>query len=169
LKQVLPFYQLENSTVTSTPPPAQENYQVLRLFYQPLDDVNFYHVTCKMIGDMENPDDNNYDFEFFYQSYHVTCKLLPHSLVLSILNKEVYGMDFNVEDLKRKDLLLTSYQKLNLKLNLKQVLPFYLDILSDYNGNTSSFCGNIGDNTTQSVSMVDSQNNVMPNNDYRAQ
>ncbi|RIA96707.1 hypothetical protein C1645_802246 [Glomus cerebriforme] len=104
----------------------------LKLFYQAPNDNNFYHVTCKIIlqdYQSENSvpwDDDNYDYEFFFQNYHVTCKLLTHSLVLNILNKEIYGRDFDINDLKRKYLLLTSRQKLNLELNLKQILPLYL-------------------------------------------
>ena len=107
----------------------------LKLFHQLPNDI-FYHVTCKMILQdyLENSDsvscDDDHDYEFFFRSddslmiYHVTCKLLPHSLIVSILNKEIYGMDFDVNDLKRK-YVLTLRQKLNLEQNLKQILPFY--------------------------------------------
>ena len=45
------------------------------------------------------------------------CKLLTTNK----LNKEVYGRDFNVDDL-----VLNSHQKLNLDLSLKRDLPRYL-------------------------------------------
>ncbi|CAB4444194.1 unnamed protein product [Rhizophagus irregularis] len=62
-------------------------------FYHPAaDDDSFYHTTC---------------------NYHVKCKFLPHRLVANILNKEIYGMDFDTYDLKH-------IQKSNLDLNLKQ-------------------------------------------------
>jgi hypothetical protein len=72
-----------------------------RLFYQPPDDKNFYHVTCKMIlqNYILNSEnivswEDDYDYKFTYQQqssnvkYRVTCKLLSHSLVVNILNKK---------------------------------------------------------------------------------
>lgn len=56
----------------------------------------------------ENPIflEDEYDYEFFYQnsnaSYHVTWKLLSNNLIVDILNKEFYGIDFNINDLKCK-------------------------------------------------------------------
>ena len=111
----------------------------LKLFYQTPNDIHFYHVTCKMILQdyLQNSknsswDDDNYDYEFFFQNsnnseisiYHVACKLLSHSLIINILNKEIYGMDFDINELKRR-YSLTLRQKLNLEQNLKQILPLY--------------------------------------------
>jgi hypothetical protein len=103
----------------------------LRLFYQTPYEDNIYHVTCKMIlQDSENLDsmDDNYDYEFisddFEMNFHVTCKLLPCSLIVNILNKEIYGINFDVSELKHK-YLLTLHQKLNLEQNLKKILPSY--------------------------------------------
>src|SRR5687768_14153794 len=71
-------------------------------------------------------DGDDHDYEFFFcdsvMIYHVTCKLLPPSSIISILNKKFYGMDFDVNDLKRR-FLLTLRQKLNFEQNLKQILP----------------------------------------------
>lgn len=88
-----------------------------KIFYQPPNDTNFYHVTCEMLFQSENSvscDDDIFDFEFFFQNYHVKCKLLSHYLVINMLNKEVYNRDFDVNELKRKH-SLTTYQKLNLE------------------------------------------------------
>ncbi|PKY26445.1 hypothetical protein RhiirB3_389557 [Rhizophagus irregularis] len=78
-------------------------------------------------GSSENWEYSDYDYDFFYQSldasYYVTCKLLPPSLIINILNKEFYEIDFDVNDLKRKH-TLTWGQKYNLELSLKQELPF---------------------------------------------
>ncbi|PKY61451.1 hypothetical protein RhiirA4_486448 [Rhizophagus irregularis] len=83
--------------------------------------------------------DDNYDYEFFLESlddstmmFHVTCKLLPNSLILNILNKEIYGFDFDeiygfdfdVTELRCRN-SLTLHQKLNLERNLKQTIPLY--------------------------------------------
>ncbi|CAB4395087.1 unnamed protein product [Rhizophagus irregularis] len=99
-----------------------------RLFYQPPNDNNFYHVTFKITWQLSENYDDDYDYEFFHQqnldtSYYVTCKLLPHSLIMDILNKEIYGIDFDVNELKYK-YTLTWNQKLNLEQSLKEVLPF---------------------------------------------
>jgi hypothetical protein len=45
---------------------------------------------------------------------------IPHSLIVSILNREIYRMDFYVNDLKNR-YLLTLRQNFNLEQNLKQV------------------------------------------------
>lgn len=121
-----------------------QNYQStqvlneFRLFYQPPDDKNFYHITCKMILQdyTQNSEsivswEDDYDYEFTYQQssnviYRVTCKLLSHSLVVNILNKEIYDKDFDVHDLKRKYILAWD-QKYNLELSLKKSLPFVQD------------------------------------------
>ncbi|CAB4478868.1 hypothetical protein RhiirA1_470366 [Rhizophagus irregularis] len=75
--------------------------------------------------------DDNYDYEFFLESlddsttmFHITCKLLPNSLIINILNKEIYGFDFDVTELRRRN-SLTLHQKLNLERNLKQTIPLY--------------------------------------------
>jgi hypothetical protein len=117
----------------------------IRLFFQPSNDNKFYHVTCKFILHDSLYD---YDYEFFYEQssnvrYHVTCKSLSHMLIINILNKEIYGRDFDVNNLKRNDILLIR-EKLNLELNLKKVLPFYLyipgsEMRSDSNESMSSF------------------------------
>ncbi|RIA88494.1 hypothetical protein C1645_243103 [Glomus cerebriforme] len=114
-----------------------------RFFYHSPDDDNCYHVICKIIlQDYPQINDENYDFEFFYQNsndsnirYHVTCKLLSNSLIINLLNKKIYGRDFDSNEFKSKYLLLNSLQKLNLELNLKQILHFYLCIPSDSNEN----------------------------------
>src|ERR1051325_1078278 len=112
--------------------------QEFKLFHQTPNDDKLYHITCKMIlhdchqksEDLNSVslDDSNYDYEFFLQSsndstprHHVTCKLLSSILVVNILNKKVYGMDFDANDLKRK-YSLTFHQKLNLELSLRQIL-----------------------------------------------
>jgi hypothetical protein len=90
----------------------------LGLFYQPPNDDIIYHVNCKpILHDIQVYDD--YDYEFFHlERYHVTCKSLMHSLIINILNKEIYGRDYDTNDLKRES--ITLYQKFNLELNLKR-------------------------------------------------
>lgn len=119
------------------------------LFYRPLNDDNIYHVTLQ---DYHQSDDDDYDHEFFYpisnDIKHVTCKFLPSSSILSILNEKIYGIDFEVNDLKSKH-KLTLPQKLNLELNLRLFL--YIpegEMSSDSDGNTISFQGNIGSDAT---------------------
>ncbi|UZO06008.1 uncharacterized protein OCT59_026344 [Rhizophagus irregularis] len=110
---------------------------------------SIYHV---ILQDYHQSDDDDCDYEFFYQISndikHVRCKFLPSSSILSILNEKIYGIDFDVNDLKRKH-KLTSQQKLNLELNLRSFL--YIpegEMRSDSDGNTISFQGNIESNAT---------------------
>ncbi|GBB92471.1 hypothetical protein RclHR1_02010008 [Rhizophagus clarus] len=107
----------------------------LELFYQPLNDVNFYRVICNGIHDDVNDDNNDdYDFEFFNHDFtrYVTCKLLSHTSIINILNKEIYGTVFDENGLKHK-YNLSEHQKLDLELNLERDLPVYLDILEILN------------------------------------
>ncbi|CAB4374913.1 uncharacterized protein OCT59_010578 [Rhizophagus irregularis] len=129
-----------------------------KLFYQPPNDINIYHVTCEMVFQSENSvscDDDIFDYEFFYQNYHVKCKLLSHYLVVNMLNKEIYNRDFDANELRHR-YSLTSYQKLNLELNLREILPLYLYIPNgSLHGNTE---GNVTPN------QIYSDNNVPDNN-----
>jgi hypothetical protein len=109
---------------------------VFRFFYQQPNDNNFYHITCKMFLHHQNSEnfvslEDEYDYEFFYQSstntnYHVTCKLLSNTLIVDILNKEFYGIDFDTNELKRK-YTLTRDQKISLEISLKNDLLFLQD------------------------------------------
>src|SRR5436190_17878126 len=104
---------------------ASQFLDEVAFFYNPPNDINIYHVICKMISQDHSQnsasDDDNFDYEFFYFRYHVTCKLLSHSLIVNVLNREIYRRNFNANDWKRKSLLLTSQQKFILELNLKQI------------------------------------------------
>ena len=108
------------------------------LFYQTENVNDIYHVTCKRILQDDLQDD--YDYEFFLQSssdstFHDACKLISLFLIVDILNKEIYGMDFDVNDLEYW-YLLTLNQKLNLEQNLKRILPLHLSQHSVPGGNT---------------------------------
>ena len=114
--------------------PMQNQLVEIRLFYQDGDD-NIYHVTCKRIlqdylqgSENSIPWDDNYDYEFFFNDsttlFHVTCKLLPNSLIVNLLNNKFYGMGFDERNLNHR-CLLTLHQKLNLEQNLKRILPWY--------------------------------------------
>src|SRR4051794_40862723 len=73
-----------------------------RFFHRTPSDDKFYFIIYKMIlPDTIISDDN--DHHFFYQcfetNYYVTCKLYPSSLIISILNKELYGIDIDLNNL----------------------------------------------------------------------
>src|SRR5204863_477387 len=93
---------------------------IYEFFHYTPDDVNFYHVTCKIfLKGSFSLDNNDYEHGFFYEcpnnsvsNYYVTCKLLPHSLIVNILNRKVYGMDLDIGDLKQKEQLCLN-QKFN--------------------------------------------------------
>ncbi|GES85877.1 hypothetical protein GLOIN_2v1836766 [Rhizophagus clarus] len=185
IKQTLPSLQekILKRDFSSTPidqiltPQSNE----LKLFYQPPNDGYIYNVAYKItLQDSHQNDDNDYDYEFFYQisddiinTKHVTCKILLPSSIINILNKKIYGIDFDITDLKCKH-ALAWHQKLNLKLNLKQ---FFLQIpegIMRSNGNTISSRENIGNNATQTVPVIDIQNffdniafdNIMSSDDH---
>ncbi|RGB36325.1 hypothetical protein C1646_758224 [Rhizophagus diaphanus] len=116
-----------------------------RLFYQLQYDNNIYYAICRKVqfngSECSILTDNNYDYEFIFQSlndslitFHVTFKLLSRSLFVNILNKKIYGMDFNVTDSKSK---LTLNQKLSLRQTLQQILPSYFSHMSDNEIETS--------------------------------
>jgi hypothetical protein len=119
---------VDSANYQTTPQPLPTQLNVLRLFYQ-VHDGNIYHVTCQDFPQaLENfaSCDENYDYEFFLQSSsdsaamsYVTCKLLSLPLLVNILNKKIYGMDFDAKELKR-GYLLTLHQKLNLEQSLKK-------------------------------------------------
>ncbi|RGB35645.1 hypothetical protein C1646_784957 [Rhizophagus diaphanus] len=94
-----------------------------------LDDGNFYHVTCQIILRGSVLNDHDYDHGFFYHgstiSYYVKCKLFSHPLIIKTLNKEIYGMDIDMNNFEQKKELSLD-QKLILEQDLKQILPFYL-------------------------------------------
>ena len=104
---------------------ANQVLNEIKFFYQAQDDNNIYHVTFKGILPQESvswDDDYDYGYELFFQgpndSVHVTCKLLSPSLIVNFLNERFYGVHFDANDLERRH-FLTSYQKLNLELNLR--------------------------------------------------
>ena len=118
---------------------------------------SYYLVTCKMIlqEDSSFVDHGPYDHEFFYEypsdpstRYHVTCNLLPHSLVENILNDGFCEMNFDVE-------LLSLNQKFDLEQSLKQKLFCRM----------YSFYGDVGNHamTTQNIAIV---NGDLPSNDH---
>lgn len=150
--------------------PIQSSQQALqlnelRLFYQPPSDDYIYNVSCKItLQNYIQNDDFEYDYEFFDQNSndfintkHIKCKILSPPSVISLLNKKIYGIDFDINDLKCKH-AFSWYQKLNLELSLKQ---FFLQIPENEmgpGGNTISSNGNIESNERQAVSITDSQN-----------
>jgi hypothetical protein len=155
----------------------QSNTQVneYRFFhYTPIDD-NFYHVTCKIILQGSAPlDDYDYDHGFFYRclnnpaaNYYVTCKLFSHSLIANLLNRKVYGMDINVDNLKQNELLPLD-QKLNLEQDLKRILHFHLTQNHIFERemrpcSVNSFRGYNNITTMQATSMTYGQNNFDDN------
>ncbi|PKC09952.1 hypothetical protein RhiirA5_472472 [Rhizophagus irregularis] len=128
-----------------------------------LDDGNFYHVTCQIILRGSVLDDHDYDHGFFYHgstiNYYIKCKLFSYPLIIKILNKEIYGIDIDMNNFERKKSLSLD-QKLNLEQDLKQILPFYLtqnhipqsEMRIDSNINMNPIRGQ---NTEQMVSMND--------------
>ncbi|GBC09686.1 hypothetical protein RclHR1_09040005 [Rhizophagus clarus] len=88
-------------------------------------DASFYYINCKNISHNTYLDEyHNHDHEFFYSdnkaNYHVTCKLLSHSLIENLLN----GIDPDINDVKMEYLSLN--KKLNLENSLRIKLSSYI-------------------------------------------
>ncbi|POG82752.1 hypothetical protein GLOIN_2v1810870 [Rhizophagus irregularis DAOM 181602=DAOM 197198] len=100
-----------------------------KFFHYTPEDNNFYHITCQIILRGSVLDDHDYDHGFCYHgstiNYYVKCKLFSHPLIIKVLNKEIYGMDIDMNNFERKKSLSLD-QILNLERDLKQILPFYL-------------------------------------------
>src|SRR6266542_5104841 len=117
-------------TATQSNALTQKTNEHVFFYYTPTDD-NFYFVTFKTIlqDSVSILDNHDYDHEFFYNNsaadYHVTCKYIPHSLIISLLNNKEYRMDHDINILNRR-VLLSMNQKFNLEQGLKQVLPSHL-------------------------------------------
>ncbi|RGB30924.1 hypothetical protein C1646_671302 [Rhizophagus diaphanus] len=96
--------------------------------YIPYDDC-FYHITYQTVPrDIVFSDDHDCDHGFFYYdseiNYYIKCKLFSHSLIVSVLNRELYGIYSESNNLEQKNPLSLN-QKLNLEQVLKQFLPLY--------------------------------------------
>ncbi|CAB4479740.1 unnamed protein product [Rhizophagus irregularis] len=100
-----------------------------KFFHYTPEDNNFYHITCQIILRGSVLDDHDYDHGFCYHgstiNYYIKCKLFSHPLIIKVLNKEIYGMDIDMNNFERKKSLSLD-QILNLERDLKQILPFYL-------------------------------------------
>jgi hypothetical protein len=163
------------SQATMIQPVTQCNTQVneYKFFHHTPVDNNFYHVTCKnILQGSVSLDDYNYDHGFFYQclnnpaaNYYVTCKLFSHSLIVSLLNRKIYGMDINFSNLKQNESLSLN-QKLNLEQDLKQILHFHLTQNRIFEGEKrpGSVFRHNNNVTTQATSMTYGQDNF-DNND----
>ena len=81
-------------------------------------------------------------------SKRFTCKLLSYPTLENILNKEIYGIDFDVNGVICK-YLLSLHQKFNLEQSLKQVLPLYFS--------QHSVSHSVLDSETRSYPTVDNQ------------
>lgn len=121
------------------------NHSEFRFFYYAPNEDNFYHITCKNIQNSFPEHDS--DHTFFYQGptevYHVTCKLLPRSIILKILNEELYGISVGGSS---ENLLISLDQQFNLEQDLKYFLDSHLSNNfpqhpsfddQNYNGNNS--------------------------------
>jgi hypothetical protein len=100
-------------------------------FHYSSNDDKFFLVNCKkMIFQQESTflDEQNYDHKFFFQcsnnpaaNYYVMCKLFPHSSIINVLNKQICGIDIDINILKQNESLHIN-QKFNLEQELKQIL-----------------------------------------------
>ena len=109
-------YLQHNGYLNNMPSSMCQNMSIMsqcKFYHYTPDDDNFYYVTCKIILQDAVSDDRYYDYKydhrFFYQhhstgiNYHVTCKVLPHFLILKLLNR----IDFDINNLEHISLSLS--------------------------------------------------------------
>ncbi|CAB5368915.1 unnamed protein product [Rhizophagus irregularis] len=146
-------------------PNTQSNTQMneCKFFHYAPNYDRFYHITCQTIlQGFDSFDNYNYDHGFFYNinptaNYYVTCKILPHSLITNLLNKKIYGIDIDINNLERKELLSLN-QRLNLEQDLERILPFHLKQYHTTNKEIRMNSSYEHDNT-QTISITDNQTN----------
>jgi hypothetical protein len=119
---IQPIMQHQEPDLTTHTMQYQSIISYLKFYH--LIDGNFYLVKCKILQDASFDDDDNYNHDFFYKHpinssvrYHVTCKLLPHSLIENMLNDEIDEMNYDIE-------VLSPTQKFNLQQSLSQKLYY---------------------------------------------
>ena len=100
-------------------------------FYNPNGDNQIYHITCELIGNVDN-DNPLSDHTFYYRlnennSYQISCNLISHSLIVQFLNKNIHGIELKQsEELQEECLCFSNSQRENLEFHLKQYLFNYL-------------------------------------------
>src|ERR1044072_858140 len=126
------------NTANQIAPPliSPNNQQVLqnefKFFHYTPNDDNFFLVNCKMtFQEFAFLDEHSYDHKFFFQcsnnpaaNYYVMCKLFSHSLIVNVLNKQICGMDIDINISKQNE-SLSLKQKFNLEQELKQILSYH--------------------------------------------
>ncbi|RGB30929.1 hypothetical protein C1646_764711 [Rhizophagus diaphanus] len=145
-------------------PSTQSNIQMneCKFFHYAPNYDKFYHITSQTIlQGFDSFDDYNYDHGFFYninptENYYVTCKILSHSLVANMLNKKIYGIDIDINNLERKELLSLN-QRLDLEQDLKRILPFHLT--QNHTSNKEIRMNSSYVHNTQTISITDNQTN----------
>ncbi|GES82293.1 hypothetical protein GLOIN_2v1763705 [Rhizophagus clarus] len=131
----------------------------LKFYYHSPNDFNFYLVICKIILQNSFNDHYNHDHEFFYQhprlpsiKYHVTCKLIPYSIVESILNNDgECGMNFYTK-------LLSLDQKFYLEQNLKNQLYYRMYCTNSLHNDVANYAVSVED--TQ-LSLYNDNHNIL--------
>ena len=142
----------------------QANFETIAMdefsfFYNPRDDFQIYHITCKEMrlsfesvsqlidnntDSTDNDSHNNYvlsnDIYTFYHKqpeikkiYQVTCEMVSHSFVFQFLNKVVYGIHFTQDEHYRQE--FSKRHQENLKFHLEKDLISYLvpkNVYQDY-------------------------------------
>ncbi|GBC06615.1 hypothetical protein RclHR1_06970006 [Rhizophagus clarus] len=112
-------------------------------FYNPPNDRQFFHITCKEIShDYESqllnktnippPHDNSAIFIFYFhlnnnKSFQITCEMISHTLIVQYLNKHIFGIELRQNEQHQEEFLnYSNGQRENLEYNLKEYLFNYL-------------------------------------------
>lgn len=120
-------HPLVNMTIVNPPP-----HHHIAFFYQPPNDLYNYCIKCKEISfdTITSFKENEYIFFYKRQScnriYQIVCEKVSPSLIINFLNKTIYGIEIEQNDVGYEQLSITFDQKENLKFHLKQHLDRYL-------------------------------------------
>jgi hypothetical protein len=98
----------------------------MSFFYNPPDDHQIYHITCKEIKSEKINDIDQHSDHIFYQRLddknfcQITCNLIPNSLIAQYLNKNMFGIELKrVERQEQEVLTFSITQQNNLEYHLR--------------------------------------------------
>jgi hypothetical protein len=110
-------------------------------FYNPPNDPQIFHITCKEIShDYESqilnksniPHHNCAIYTFYYhlnhnKSFQITCEMVSHTLIVQYLNKNIFGIELRQNEQQQEEYLsFSNGQRENLEYHLKEFLFNYL-------------------------------------------
>ncbi|RIA81451.1 hypothetical protein C1645_790435 [Glomus cerebriforme] len=150
---------------------SKESFEINEypFFYNPPNDPQIFHITCKEISfesgfqESNNPSPDGTIYVFYYQLpndkfYKITCEIVSNSLIVQYLNKKNFGIELIQVEQQQEYLEFSSEQKRNLEYHLKYYLSDYLTPKRINNEKSSNF------NMVKQENVMISSNAVNNNN-----